>query len=108
MADGIVTLPRAGTVEIIQEFGGAPAAPALPTPPPPPTCHAGHPAGPDGCGRAASRDDLRDAPRFGDGLHGDVVRGDLAHAVGCRRARPSAAARDVFLRPVPDVRLPGA
>ncbi len=30
MADGIVTLPRAGTVEVIQEFGGAPAAPARP------------------------------------------------------------------------------
>lgn len=31
MPDGIVTLPRAGTVEIIQEFGTAPAAPARPT-----------------------------------------------------------------------------
>lgn len=31
MADGIVTLPRAGTVEVIQEFGAAPAAPARPT-----------------------------------------------------------------------------
>jgi hypothetical protein len=31
MADGIVTLPRAGTVEVIQEFGQAPSAPARPT-----------------------------------------------------------------------------
>ncbi len=31
MADGIVSLPRAGTVEVIQEFGAAPAAPARPT-----------------------------------------------------------------------------
>lgn len=31
MADGIVTLPRAGTVEVIQQFGAAPAAPARPT-----------------------------------------------------------------------------
>lgn len=30
MADGIVTLPRAGTVEVIQEFGGGVAAPARP------------------------------------------------------------------------------
>lgn len=30
MADGFSTLPRAGTVEVIQEFGGAPATPARP------------------------------------------------------------------------------
>jgi len=30
MADGFTTLPRAGTVEVIQEYGAAPAAPARP------------------------------------------------------------------------------
>ena len=30
MADGTTSLPRAGTVEIIQEFGGAPTAPGRP------------------------------------------------------------------------------